>query len=143
MPDDPAATRSDESPVHLGVAHGESAQKIERRVSVAPMWCGDSLRKMRGFPKGARAEGGHQLNRVQQGLDPNDWKPITSVGVGVREVRIHQDGEHRVLYVAKFPETIYVLGAFEKKSRQTTQSEIRLAADRLRSVINERRRQRR
>lgn len=107
------------------------------------VWCGDSLRKVRGFPEGARGEGGHQLNRVQQGLDPSDWKPMTTVGIGVREIRIHHDGEFRVLYVAKFPEAIYVLSAFEKKSRQTPQNEIRLAADRLRSVMEGRRRQRR
>lgn len=106
------------------------------------VWCGDSLRKIRAFPDAARGEGGHQLNRVQQGIDPSDWKPMTTVGIGVREIRIHQDGEFRVLYVAKFPEVIYVLSAFEKKSRQTPQNEIRLAADRLRSVVEERRRQR-
>jgi len=105
------------------------------------VWCGDSLRKFRGFPEGARGEGGHQLNRVQQGLDPR-LEAMTTVGMGVREIRIHQDGEFRVLYVAKFPEAIYVLSAFEKKSRQTPQNEIRLAADRLRSVMEERRRQR-
>jgi phage-related protein len=107
------------------------------------VWCGDSLRKIRSFPEAARGEGGHQLNRMQQGLDPHDWKPMTTVGIGVRELRIHQDGEFRVLYVAKFPEAIYVLSAFEKKSRQTPQNEVRLAADRLRSVIEARRRQRR
>jgi phage-related protein len=85
----------------------------------------------------------HQLNLVQQGLDPHDWKPMTTVGIGVREIRIHEDGEFRVLYVAKFPEAIYVLSAFEKKSRRTPRNEVRLAADRLRSVIEARRRQRR
>jgi phage-related protein len=67
------------------------------------VWCGDSLRKIRFFPGAARGEGGHQLNRVQQGIDPHDWKPMTTVGIGARELRIHQDGEFRVIYVAKFP----------------------------------------
>ncbi len=107
------------------------------------VWCGDSLRKIRDFPDDARRESGHQLNRVQQGLDPKDWKPMTTVGVGVREIRIHHDGEFRVLYVAKLPEAIYVLNAFEKKTRKTPQRELDLAADRFRSVVEERRRQRR
>jgi phage-related protein len=101
------------------------------------------LAQIRAFPEAARGECGHQLNRVQQGLDPIDWKPMTTVGIGVREIRIHQDGEFRVLYVEKLPEAIYVLSAFERKSRQTPQSEIRLAGDRLRAVMEERRRQRR
>ena len=96
------------------------------------------MREIRGLPEGARAEGSHLLNRVQQGLNPSDWKPVTTVGIGVREIRIHQDGEFRVLYVAKFLEAVYVLNAFEKKSRQTPQNEIRLAAERLRSMIEER-----
>jgi phage-related protein/predicted XRE-type DNA-binding protein len=79
----------------------------------------------RGFPEDARSESGHQLNRVQQGLDPSDWKPTTTVGTGVRELRIYQDGEFRILYVAKFPEVIYVLSAFEKKSQKTAARGIR------------------
>jgi phage-related protein len=109
----------------------------------AIVWCGDSLRKIRDFPEAARRESGHQLNRVQHGRDPKDWKPMTTVGPGVREIRIHQDGEFRVLYVAKLPEAIYVLNAFEKKTRETPQRELDLAADRFRSVVEERRRQRR
>jgi phage-related protein len=68
---------------------------------------------------------------------------MTTLGTGVRELRIHQDGEVRILYVAKFPEVIYVLSAFEKKSQKTPQRELDLAAGRFRSVVEERRRQRR
>jgi phage-related protein len=60
----------------------------------------------------------------------------------VREIRIHQAGEFRVLYIAKLPEAIYVSSAFEKKTRKTPQRELDLAADRFRSVVEERRRQR-
>ena len=95
------------------------------------------------FREEARRESGHQLNRVQQGLEPKDWKPVSTVGPGVREMRIHQSGEFRVLYVANLPEAIYVLSAFEKKTRKTPQRELELAADRFRSVAQERRRQRR
>ena len=107
------------------------------------VWCGDSLRSVRAFPEDARRESGHQLNRVQQGLDPQDWKPISSVGPGVREVRIRVEGQFRILYIAKLPDAIYVLCAFEKKSQKAPQRELRLAADRLQLILEERRRQRR
>jgi phage-related protein len=107
------------------------------------VWCGDSLRSVRAFPEDARRESGHQLNRVQQGLDPHDWKPMSSVGPGVREVRIRVEGQFRILYIAKLPDAIYVLCAFEKKSQKTPQRELQLAADRLQLILEERRRQRR
>jgi phage-related protein len=107
------------------------------------LWCGDSLTRLRKFPEDARRESGHQLNRVQQGLEPTDWKPMSTVGPGVREIRIRQAGEFRVLYMANLPEAIYVLSAFEKKTRKTPHRELDLAVDRSRSVTEERRRQRR
>jgi phage-related protein len=81
---------------------------------------------------------GFQLWRVQRGLEPNDWKPMPSVGVGVQEIRIHTDIEHRVLYVAKFAEAVYVLHAFEKRTRRTPQKDLDLARQRFRSLINRR-----
>lgn len=56
-------------------------------------WCGDSLQRIREFPDEARQEAGHQLRRVQRGREPEDWKPMTTVGSGVQEIRIHKDGE--------------------------------------------------
>lgn len=103
-------------------------------------WCGDSLQRIREFPDGARHEAGHQLRRAQSGREPEDWKPMTSVGAGVREIRIHHDGEFRVLYVAKFAEAIYVLHAFQKKARKTPQRDIDRSAIRYRAVVDERRR---
>jgi phage-related protein len=55
----------------------------------------------------------------QNGLDPADWKPMQTVGPGVKEIRIHRPHEHRVIYVAQFPEAVYVLSAFEKKTQET------------------------
>lgn len=75
---------------------------------------------------------GYQLWLVQLGLEPNDWKPMASVGPGVREIRIHTDAEHRVLYVAKFEEGVYVLHAFEKKTPKTPQRDLQIAVERLR-----------
>jgi len=104
-------------------------------------WCGDSLERVRELPEEARRKSGHQLNRVQHGRDPEDWKPMTSVGAGVRELRLHAEGEHRVLYVATFAEAVYVLHAFTKKSRKTSKQDIDRAAARFRAVMEERRRE--
>jgi len=104
------------------------------------IWCGDSLQRIRDFPDEARHKAGHQLNRVQHGRAPEDWKPMTTVGAGVQEIRIHQDGEYRVLYVAKFVEAVYVLHAFQKKTRKTPQKDLDLSGNRFRAVVDARRR---
>lgn len=85
------------------------------------------MEAVRAFPAGARRRAGYQLYLVQQGLDPNDWKPLPSVGPGVREIRVHIDGEYRIFYVAKFAEAVYILHAFEKRTRKTRQADIELA----------------
>jgi putative component of toxin-antitoxin plasmid stabilization module len=66
------------------------------------IWLGDSRDTISAFPDDVRKIAGFQLWRVQRGLEPNDWKPMPSVGVGVQEIRIHTGPEHRVLYLAKF-----------------------------------------
>jgi len=77
-----------------------------------------------------RRSAGFELAQVQQGLAPSDWKPMASVGQGVKEIRIHVLGEWRVLYVAKFDDAVYVLHAFHKKTQKTLQSDIELARKR-------------
>lgn len=100
---------------------------------------GSSLDDLRDFPSEARREAGFQLDRVQRGLDPDDWRPLSTVGTGVREVRVRDAaGAFRVVYVASFPEAVYVLHAFQKKTPQTGQRDIDLAASRLGQVIRER-----
>lgn len=74
---------------------------------------------------------------------PTDWKPMPSIGQGVNEIRIHTSVEHRVVYVAKFEEAVYVLHAFEKKSRQTRDKDVALARERLQQVETLRREERR
>ena len=83
-------------------------------------WLGSSLDDIRSFPADVRQLAGFQLRRIQQGLDPNDWKPVRVVGQGVREIRIHTELEHRILYVVKFTEGIYVLHAFEKRTQKVS-----------------------
>ena len=93
---------------------------------------GSSLDDLRAFPETARREAGYQLDRVQRGLNPEDWKPMPSVGSGVREVRIReQSGAFRVIYIATRPEAVYVLHAFQKKTQATAKRDLDLAETRL------------
>ena len=101
-------------------------------------WLGSSLDDVRAFPSEARRATGYQLGRVQQGLMPDDWKPMTTVGAGVYEIRIHTELEHRVFYVAKFEEAVYVIHAFEKRTRKTRGSDIGLARKRLADFLRQR-----
>ena len=71
---------------------------------------------------------------MQQGLDPDDWKPMQTVGPGVCEIRIHAAGAHRVFYVATRAEAIYVLHAFEKKTQKTSAHDLRIGRDRFRAL---------
>jgi phage-related protein len=108
-------------------------------VSDKPLvWLGSARRDIRAFPPDARRRSGFQLHKVQQGLDPDDWKPMTSVGPGVREIRIQTDLAHRVFYVATFEEAVYVLHAFEKKTRKTPVHDVTLARDRYRALLKKR-----
>ena len=97
-------------------------------------WLGTSLADVRRFPEEARRAVGFELRQVQQGLSPSDWKPMQVVGSGVFEIRIHEAGEYRVLYVAKLTEAVYVLHAFEKRTRQTPGVAIDLARSRYRQL---------
>jgi len=95
---------------------------------------GSSLDDLRGFPEEARRAAGFELQAIQNGLEPRDWKAMQSVGPGVNEIRIHVLGEWRVLYVAKLTDAIYVLHAFRKKGQRTNKNDIELARKRLRQI---------
>jgi phage-related protein len=99
-------------------------------------FCGGALEDLRAFPSSARRDAGYELDKVQNGRDPSDWKPMNAVGAGVREIRIRDaSGAFRVLYVAKFAETVYVLHCFQKKSRATSKTDLDLAAKRYRDLV--------
>lgn len=95
---------------------------------------GTSLGTVREFPAQAKREAGHELDRVQRGLDPTDWKPMKSVGPGVHEVRIQQEGQYRVIYVATFKDRVYVLHAFQKKTQKTNKRDLDAAKRALKEV---------
>ena len=97
-------------------------------------WVGGALDELRDFPEESRREAGHQLHLVQLGQQPDDWRPMPTVGPGVIELRLHGDTEHRVFYVATFREAVYVLHAFEKKTRQTAKADLELGRDNLKEL---------
>ena len=102
------------------------------------VFCGRSLSDLRAFPDGPRRMAGFQLDRLQQGCDPADWKPMRSIGSGVREIRVQDAvGAFRVIYVAKLADAIYVLHCFQKKSQRTSAADIALAARRYKQVLEE------
>ncbi len=100
---------------------------------------GTSLKSVREFPALAKREAGYQLDRVQHGLDPTDWKPMKSIGQGVREIRIRQEGQYRVIYVASFEEMIYVLHAFQKKTQKTSKQDLDAAKSAFKEVVERQR----
>ncbi len=98
-------------------------------------FAGDSLARLRDFPASARRAAGYQLDRVQRGLEPDDWKPMKAIGAGVRELRIRErSGAFRVIYLATLPDRVVVLHAFQKKTQRTSKRDIDLAAGRFRDL---------
>jgi phage-related protein len=100
-------------------------------------WLGTTLDDIRRQRRAIRDEFGHQLHRVQMGLMPNNYKPISAVGPGAYEIRAQDaDGIARLMYVAKFRDTIFVLHVFVKKSQRTSKTDIDLAKMRYREARN-------
>lgn len=92
---------------------------------------GDSLQCLREFPENARHDAGYQLEKVQRGEQPDDFKPMAAIGKGVEEIRVTDDsGAYRVIYVARRAEAVYVLHAFQKKAQATSKRDIETARSR-------------
>jgi phage-related protein len=101
----------------------------------AVSFLGDSLDAVRDFPDGPRREAGFQIDRVQRGLEPDHWKPMKTIGRGVREIRIFDGGAFRVVYSAVMADAVYVLHAFQKKTQTTSRHDLDLAAARYAKLI--------
>lgn len=99
-------------------------------------FCGNTLKAIKGYPAPVSHEIGHQLERVQCGFNLIDWKPMSAIGKGVREIRVHETGQYRVIYLAKYARTIYVLHAFRKKTRKTRSQDIELSRVTLKKLLN-------
>ena len=99
---------------------------------------GTALADLRAFPDSARREAGYQLDRLQNGQAPTDWKPMVTVGKGVQEIRIRDEaGAFRVIYIARLAAAIYVLHCFQKKTEKTAKADIDLAERRYRQLKQE------
>jgi len=91
-------------------------------------WVGSSYKDLLSFPVEAKQDAGYQLHRAQNGLNPEDWKPFQTVGSGVKEIRINDDGNaFRIMYIAKFVGKIYVLHSFQKKSQKTLSPDLKIS----------------
>ncbi len=98
------------------------------------IFMGSSRDDIRAFPEGARREMGRQLLRLQHGLNPEDWKPMKTVGKGVREVRISVDGQFRAFYVTNIGNAVVVLHAFQKKGQKTSEKDLALGQRRFKQI---------
>jgi phage-related protein len=101
---------------------------------------GDSLERLREFPEDARNDAGYQLEHVQRGEQPDDYKPMPSIGKGVEEIRVRADsGIYRIIYTARIADAVYVLHAFQKKTQATSKRDIATARERFAQLRRERR----
>ena len=92
---------------------------------------GDSLKSLCEFPDDARQDAGYQLDKVQRGDQPDDFKPMPSIGKGVEEIRVWDDsGTYRVIYTARIADALYVLHAFQKKTQATSKRDLDIAKER-------------
>ena len=99
---------------------------------------GDSRKRLGEFPPGAKREAGFQLDRLQRGMLPVDYRPMPDIGSGVEEIRIReQDGIFRVIYTARLAGRVYVLHAFQKKTQQTAKQDLARATRRFNELMIE------
>ena len=97
---------------------------------------GSALDDLRGFPLSARREAGYQIDKVQHGEEPDDWKPMKSIGPGVQEIKIQDEaGAFRVIFIAKLKNTVYVLHCFQKKTQKTSAQDLMLAGKRYNELM--------
>lgn len=113
----------------------------EKEVIFWPAKLAEEIKEV--WPVEMRKAGGFQLGRVQQGLEPNNYRPMPSIGAGVKEVKLQDEdkSQYRIIYIAKFEEAIYVFHVItKKKTQRTSQFDIDLAKKRLSEIIEHRKR---
>jgi phage-related protein len=99
------------------------------------VWMGSSKAGLLAFPDEARRDAGYQLEKVQRGLDPSDWKALITVSAGVREIRIRDmSNAFRVIYLPTQAEAIYVLHCFQKQAQRTSHRDVQLATRRFKAI---------
>ena len=101
-------------------------------------WLGTSLNTVRSFPESVRKLVGQELRFVQTGSMPTDFKPMTTVGSGAYEIRVRSGNQYRVIYVAKFAESVYVLHSFIKTTPKTSKPDLDIAKAQYSTLLKER-----
>jgi len=101
---------------------------------------GNSLELLRDFPEDARQDVGYQLDQVQRGRQPSDFKSMPTVGKGVEELRVWDErGTYRVIYIARLEEAVYVRHAFQKRTQATSKHDVEVAKNRYAELMRGRR----
>lgn len=104
-------------------------------------WRGSSLKDLRNFPVDVKRRAGYELEQIQQGLPPTQWKSVNEWGSGVVEIKLDAfAGTFRVVYIAKFEDAIYILHCFAKKTQQTPLTDIAIIKARYAEILRERQR---
>ncbi|MFM2303459.1 MAG: hypothetical protein RLZZ135_868 [Cyanobacteriota bacterium] len=98
-------------------------------------WIGSSRDDVSSFPEDARRKAGFQLRAVQRGEDPVDFKPMSTIGKGVQEIRIRTEDAYRIFYVARFEEAVYVLHIFQKKTQKTSKQDLKTGQQRYQQMM--------
>ncbi len=96
---------------------------------------GGTLEAIRHLPEDVRHRAGYEIDHIQRNLEPDDWKPFSAIGAGVSKVRIKINGQHRIIYTAKFEKKVHILYVFQKKTQKTRQTDISITKDRYKTVV--------
>jgi phage-related protein len=107
------------------------------------IWRPEKLRQeiKKCWPDLVRKDVGFQLGRVQQGLDPDHFREVPSIAVGVREIKLQDKNksQYRLIYIAKFAEGIYVFHVITKKTTEKTSKEdLEIAKKRYKEIVEDR-----
>ena len=103
-------------------------------------FCRGAYDELLSFPKPIVKVIGYQLGRVEAGLEPDRWEWFATVGEGVRQLGVKDaTAWYRTMYVTSFPEAIYVLHCFQKKTDKTPKRDIDIARARLSDLTAEHR----
>ena len=101
-------------------------------------WVGSSRADLKKFPAAVQDQVGFALYQAQTGLKHRDAKPLKGLGVNILEVVSRQEGNtYRTVYTVRFKAAVYVLHAFQKKSKRgivTPKQELDLVKQRLKAA---------
>jgi phage-related protein len=96
---------------------------------------GNALKCLRDFPEDARQDAGYQLDKVQRGEQPDDFKPMPSIGKGLRKSGFGTMRTYRVIYTARMADVVVVLHAFQKKTQATSKRDVDMAKERFAQLM--------